>query len=85
MLSSGRGVFGEMDEVVFGRPAAEAVAEQVGRLGATRIFLMVSGTMNRSTDECSTRTFCRSSTPGARTACCITSCRTCAVKRSAPA
>ena len=28
MLSSGRVVFGEMDEVVFGKPAAEAVAQQ---------------------------------------------------------
>jgi maleylacetate reductase len=40
MLSSGRVVFGEMDEVVFGKPAAEAV-EQTQRLGATRVFLMV--------------------------------------------
>jgi alcohol dehydrogenase class IV len=51
MLPAGRVVFGRMDEVVYGRPAAEAVAEQVGRLGATRVFLMVSGTMNRTTDE----------------------------------
>ena len=36
MLSSGRVVFGEMDEVVFGKPAAEAVAQQAQRLGATR-------------------------------------------------
>ena len=28
ILSSGRVVFGEMDEVVFGKPAAEAVAQQ---------------------------------------------------------
>jgi maleylacetate reductase len=40
-----------MDEVVFGRPAAEAVAGQVDRLHAGRAFLMVSGTLNRSTDE----------------------------------
>ena len=51
MTSSGRVVFGEMDEVVFGRPAAEAIAEQARRLGATRVFLMVSGTLNRDTDE----------------------------------
>ena len=51
MLQTGRVVFGEMDEVVFGRPAAEAVAEQVRRLDAHRAFLMVSGTLNRSTDE----------------------------------
>jgi len=40
-----------MDEVVFGRPAAEAVVEQLDRLGAQRAFLMVSGTLNRETDE----------------------------------
>jgi maleylacetate reductase len=39
-----------MDEVVFGRPAAEALVEQVNRLGAARPFLMVSGTLNRETD-----------------------------------
>jgi len=47
----GRVVFGAMDEVVFGRPAAEAVVEQTDRLGAKRAFLMVSGTLNRETDE----------------------------------
>jgi maleylacetate reductase len=40
-----------MDEVVFGRPAREAVVEQLDRLGAQRAFLMVSGTLNRETDE----------------------------------
>jgi len=42
MLPSGRVVFAEMDEVVFGKPAAEAVAAQAQRLAATRVFLMVS-------------------------------------------
>ena len=51
MLQAGRVVFGEMDEVVFGKPAAEAVADQVQRLGATRVFLMVSNSLNRNTDE----------------------------------
>src|ERR1700692_2444611 len=40
-----------MDEVVFGRPAAQAVVEQMDRLRASRAFLMVSGTLNRKTDE----------------------------------
>jgi maleylacetate reductase len=40
-----------MDEVVFGKPAAEAVSEQARRLGATRAFLMLSGSLNRNTDE----------------------------------
>ena len=50
-MHQGRVVFGAMDEVVFGRPAATAVVEQVDRLGASRAFLMVSGTLNRETDE----------------------------------
>lgn len=51
MTASGRIVFSKMEEVIFGRPAAEAVAELVERQGANRVFLMVSGTLNRETDE----------------------------------
>jgi maleylacetate reductase len=51
MLHSGRVVFSAMEEVVFGRPAAEVVAEQARRLGAERVFVMASGTLNRATDE----------------------------------
>ena len=51
MLPSGRALFGQMDEVVFGKPAAEAINLQVQRLGTTRVFLMVSNTLNRKTDE----------------------------------
>ncbi|HXN66600.1 MAG TPA: iron-containing alcohol dehydrogenase [Bradyrhizobium sp.] len=50
-MHKGRVVFGAMDEVEFGRAAAEAVVEQTDRLGAKRAFLMVSGTLNRETDE----------------------------------
>jgi maleylacetate reductase len=50
-VHQGRVVFGAMDEVVFGRPAAAAVIEQMDRLRASRAFLMVSGTLNRETDE----------------------------------
>jgi maleylacetate reductase len=50
-MHKGRVVFGAMDEVVFGRPAAEAAAEQITRLDAKRAFLMVSGTLNRQTGE----------------------------------
>jgi len=46
----GRVVFGDMDEVVFGKPAAEAIVEQMDRLRAQRAFLMVSGTLLRETD-----------------------------------
>jgi maleylacetate reductase len=51
MLQSGRVEFGKMDDVIFGRPAAEAVVAATQRLGAERVFLMVSGTLNRNTDE----------------------------------
>jgi len=40
-----------MDEVVFGRPAAEVIVEQMDRLRVSRAFLMVSGTLNRETSE----------------------------------
>ncbi len=51
MLQPGRVVFGEMEEVLFGGPAAEAIAECARRFDARRVFLMVSGTLNRETDE----------------------------------
>jgi maleylacetate reductase len=40
-----------MDEVVYGQPAASTVADLVKRYSAERVFLMVSGTLNRQTDE----------------------------------
>ena len=49
-MHKGRVVFGAMDEVVFGRPASDVIVEQMDRLGATRAFLMVSGTLNRETN-----------------------------------
>ena len=51
MLKSGRVVFGAMEEVLFGIPTAQAVAEQAARLDAERVFLMASGTLLRETDE----------------------------------
>ncbi len=51
MVQSGRVAFGKMEEVLFGVNAAEAVAAQARELGAHRVFLMVSGTLNRETDE----------------------------------
>src|SRR5215471_7094757 len=51
MLRAGRVEFGEMDAVVFGKPAAETIAEEARRYGAQRVFLMVSGTLNRTTGE----------------------------------
>jgi alcohol dehydrogenase class IV len=51
MLTSGRVVFTDMEEVHYGKPAAQSVAEVVTAHGAERVFLMVSGTLNRETDE----------------------------------
>lgn len=51
MARSGRIAFSKMDEVTFGQPASEAVPAIVARLAAKRVFLMVSGTLNRSTVE----------------------------------
>jgi maleylacetate reductase len=51
MTTSGRVVFSQMDEVVFGKPAAQAVADLARRAAAERVFLMVSGTLHRETRE----------------------------------
>jgi hypothetical protein len=50
-IQSGRVLYSRIDEVVFGKPAALAVADIAGRMGAQRAFLTVSGTLNRETDE----------------------------------
>ncbi len=51
MLTSGRIVFGDMEEVSFGKPAAPAAAGLAESYGAERVFIMASGTLNRQTDE----------------------------------
>ncbi len=51
MTQSGRVAFGLMEEVIWGTPAAQAVAELATRHGAERVFLMVSGTLRRETEE----------------------------------
>src|SRR5436309_15155363 len=51
MRQSGRVAFGAMETVVFGKPAAETVADEARRRDAERVFLMVSGTLNRTTAE----------------------------------
>ena len=48
-MQSGRVAFGAMEEVRFGVPAAQAVAELAH--DAQRVMLMVSGTLNRETEE----------------------------------
>ncbi|HTR86495.1 MAG TPA: iron-containing alcohol dehydrogenase [Reyranella sp.] len=51
MPQSGSAVFSRMDEVQYGKPAAETVADMARRQQAERVFLMASGTLNRETDE----------------------------------
>jgi maleylacetate reductase len=50
-MQTGRIVFGRMEEVIYGRPAADVIAEISQRTGATRVFLMASSTLNSRTDE----------------------------------
>ena len=50
-MQSGMFVFTAVERIVFGKPAAQALAAEVDRLKARRVFLIVSGTMNRTTDE----------------------------------
>lgn len=40
-----------MEQVIYGRPVAESLAAEAARLEAHRVFLLVSGTLNRETDE----------------------------------
>jgi maleylacetate reductase len=40
-----------MERVFFGRPFDEVILEEVERIGAKRVFLLVSNTLNRKTDE----------------------------------
>src|SRR5713226_9396581 len=42
--------FPPMDSVIYGRPFAEALKEQVEESGADSVFLLASGTLNRETD-----------------------------------
>jgi maleylacetate reductase len=50
MTTAGRVVFSKMDEVIFGTPAVQAVADLARRAKPERVFLMVSGTLNRETE-----------------------------------
>lgn len=43
--------FPAIERIVYGRPAADALLDEAERLRAERVFLIVSGTMNRTTDE----------------------------------
>src|SRR5947209_3353948 len=51
MVQSGEMVLARIEHVLFGHPAAEAVAELAGRRDAQRLFIVASDTLRRSTDE----------------------------------
>ena len=50
-MKTGRVAFGRMEAVSFGKPVGDAITEEVARFDAQRVFLMISGTLNRETDE----------------------------------
>ncbi|WP_417520234.1 iron-containing alcohol dehydrogenase [Minwuia sp.] len=43
--------FTEMEQVIYGKPAAQAVAKEARRLGKSRVFIIAGKTMNETTDE----------------------------------
>ncbi len=49
-MQQGRVNFTKLERVVFGRPTAEALLDEVEARAAERVFLLVSGTLNRETD-----------------------------------
>ncbi|HEY0646263.1 iron-containing alcohol dehydrogenase [Phenylobacterium sp.] len=51
MRLAGVQTFPPMDRVIFGQPAADAILAEAQRLGAARVFLVVSRTLNTTTDE----------------------------------
>jgi len=51
MARAGDYRFIAQERVIFGKPAAEAVADEAGRRGANRVFLVASKTLSRGTDE----------------------------------
>ena len=51
MHDKGTHLFPAMERVDFGRPAAQALAAEVDRLGSRRVFLIVSRSLNTKTDE----------------------------------
>ena len=50
-MQSGTMIFTQMNRVIFGKPAAQAIVAEADRLGAKRVFVLSGGTLNRETDE----------------------------------
>ena len=42
---------GIMERVIFGQPSATALVNEVDRIGAKNVFMLVGGTLNKETDE----------------------------------
>jgi len=51
MHTSGAYNFPKMDLVIYGQPAADVIREEAERLGCSKVFLVVSQTLNRKTSE----------------------------------
>src|SRR5215469_739555 len=51
MRIAGSHQYPTMESVIYGKPAAEALREEAERLDARRVFLIVSRTLNTTTDE----------------------------------
>jgi maleylacetate reductase len=51
MHTAGSYQFPPMEQVIYGKPAAEALREEAERLDARRVFLIASRTLNIETDE----------------------------------
>ena len=49
-MSTGTYRFPQMESVVYGRPFAEALKEQIEESGVNAVFVLASGTLNRDTD-----------------------------------
>lgn len=50
-MNAGMFEFTHVERIVFGQPAAAALIVEAERLNAKRVFIIASGTMNRTTDE----------------------------------
>ena len=50
-MQSGTMIFTQMNRVLFGLPAAEAIVAEADRLGAKRVFLLTGHTLHTKTEE----------------------------------
>src|SRR5262249_43218765 len=51
MLKAGSYQYPTMESVIYGKPASEALREEAERLGAKRVYVIASRTLNTTTDE----------------------------------